>query len=56
MYRNGCINEYGCAMDLKHTATDYEHQVFNYNNKKNHKSYLKNSAATFVWQIGSEIL
>jgi hypothetical protein len=41
MYKNVRINEYGCAMNLKHVATDYKQQVFNYNNKNSHKSYLK---------------
>lgn len=54
MYKNACVNEYGCAVNLKHLATDYKHQVFNYNNKNSHKNYtLTNSAATFAWQIGS---
>ena len=24
MYKNACINEYGCAMNLKQVATDYK--------------------------------
>ena len=41
MYKNASIHEYGCAMNLKHIATDYKHQVLNYNNKNSHKSYFK---------------
>ena len=41
MYKSSHVNGYGCAMNLKHVATDNKHQVFNYNNKSSHKNYHK---------------
>lgn len=51
-------NEYGCAMNLKHVATDYKYHVFNYNNKNSHKNYLKKLCsnicmANWFWNIMS---